>query len=383
MKASVLKTGGKRSESRNDKSLGVQTYGECNDYPQRCKEIAGASGTARSCLKIYAKFIAGCGFTDPVFYGLPANRQGHTNDYLLSQVARDYADYGGFALHVNYNGLCRVVEVQHVPFETIRFEKLDDDGEFGRVATHPDWGRRNQALRRFRKEDIRYFHLFDPDPCTIQVQAEEAGGWESYTGQIYYYSDAGEKSYPSPIYDPVLTDMSTEEGIANVKNRNARNNFLPAGMVIDKRNRSESREQESDLERTFLEFQTDENACKLVLVEVDSEEEIPEFKAFDSNNYDKEFDYSEKSVQQNIGRAFNQPPILRAEDVGGNFGAELITNAYSYYNAITETERLVVEQVFQSIYRHHMDACSINPSGNYTINPLVFGGSTNNHDSNS
>lgn len=382
MKASVLKTGGKRSESRNDKSLGIQTYGECNDYPQRCKEIAGASGTARSCLKIYAKFIAGCGFSDTVFYGAEANRYGHTNDYLLSQVARDYADYGGFALHVNYNGLCQVVEVQHVPFETIRFEKLDDDGEFSRVATHPDWGRRNQALRRFRKEDIRHFYLFDPDPCTIQLQVEEAGGWDSYAGQIYYYSDAGEKTYPAPIYDPVLTDMSTEEGIANVKNRNARNSFLPAGMVIDKRNRSENREQESDLERTFLEFQTDENACKLVLVEVDSEEEIPEFKPFDTNSYDKEFDYSEKSVQQNIGRAFNQPPILRAEDVGGNFGAELITNAYSYYNTITETERLVLEQVFQAIYRNHANVGSINSTDDYSINPLVFGGTTRNHDSN-
>lgn len=346
MKASVLKTGGKRSESRNDKSLGIQTYGENNDYPQRCKELVNASGTARSCLKIYAKFIAGCGFTDTTFYNTQVNRQGHTNDYLLSQIARDYADYGGFALHVNYNGLCKIVEIQHVPFETIRFEKLDDYGEFYRVAVHPDWGRRNQALRRFKKEDICHFYLFDPDPCTIQLQVEEAGGWDSYTGQIYYYSDTGERTYPTPIYDSVLTDMSTEEGIANVKNRNARNNFLPAGMLIDKRNRSENSEQQNNLERTLLEFQTDENACKLVLVEVDSEEEIPEFRTFDSNTYDKEFDYSEKSVQQNIGRAFNQPPILRAEDVGGNFGAELITNAYDYYNAITETERLVIEQVF-------------------------------------
>lgn len=375
MKASVLKAGGLRLESRNDRSLGIQTYGEGNDYPQRCREIVDASGTGRSCLKIYAKFINGRGFTDASFYQAVVNRRGQTNDYLLSQVSKDYATFGGFALHLNYNALYQVVEVQHVPFETVRFEKLDDNGEFSRVAIHPDWGRRNQALRRFKKEDIRYVHLFNPKPDVVQHQVDEAGGWELYTGQVYYYSDAGEKTYPTPIYDPVLTDMSTEEGIANVKHRNARNNFLPAGMLVNKRNSNQSEEQRAGFDDVVLQFQTDENASKLLYVEVEGEEEIPEFKSFDTKNYDKEFDYSEKSVQQNIGRAFNQPPILRAEDVGGNFGAELITNAYAYYNAITETERIAIERVFSSVYQYFHQ--SINPSGSYTVAPLLFGGQEN------
>lgn len=376
MKANVLKTGGKRSDSRNDRSLGIQTYGEHNDYPQRCKEISDASGTGKSCLKIYAKFIGGRGFSDKSFYSAVVNRQGQTNDYLLTQIAKDYADYGGFALHVNYNGLCEVVEVQHVPFETIRFEKLDDSGTFHRAAIHPDWGRRSQALRRFKKEDVRFFSLFNPAPEVVMLQAEEAGGFEAYGGQLYYYSEAGIKAYPTPLYDSVLTDMSTEEGIANVKYRNARNGFMPAGMIVDKRNKSQDERQESDLEQTFLQFQTDENACKLVLVETESEEEIPEFISLETKNFDKEFDYSESSVQQNIGRSFNQPPILRAEDVGGNFGAELITNAYSYYNAITETERLNIERVFEEVYKYYEKP--INLTGSYSIAPLSYISDANN-----
>lgn len=370
MKASVLKAE-QRSESRNDRNLGIQTYGQNNDYPQRCKEITDASGTGKSCIDKYAKFIAGRGFTDKVFYGAVINEMGQTNDYLLTQLARDYADYGGLAVHVNYNALYEIIEIQHVPFENIRFINLDDKGQFCQLAIHPDWGRRNQALRKFRKDDIVYINFFNPDPEIIQQEVDAAGGWSDYRGQIYYYSSAGEKVYPKPIYDSVLTDMSTEEGISNVKYRNARNNFLPAGMIIDKRNRSESEKQENNLEEALAEFQGDETTGKLVYVEVESEEEIPEFKPFDANNYDKEFDYSERSVQSNIGKAFSQPPILRAEDVGANFGADLMKNAYAFYNAITEPERIVMERVFTELFSYWHNE-KINATNDYTVQPLEF-----------
>jgi hypothetical protein len=52
-----------------------------------------------------------------------------------------------------------------------------------------------------------------------------------------------------------------------------------------------------------------------------------------------------EKVKNDIERSFNQPPILRAEDVGGNFGADALRNAYDYYNSVTEVERLQVERV--------------------------------------
>jgi hypothetical protein len=88
MKVSVLKAT-QRSESRNDRSLGIQTYGQDNDYPQRCREIIDVSGTGKSCLKIYSKFINGLGFVDKDFYGAKLNGKGQTADYVLSQVAND------------------------------------------------------------------------------------------------------------------------------------------------------------------------------------------------------------------------------------------------------------------------------------------------------
>ena len=133
MKAKVLKKD-KRYEIFNDTGLGIQRYGECNDYPQDISEIVDASGTGGSCVDIYSKFISGKGFKDSDFYKKVINKKGHTNDYLVNQISNDFARYGGFAIHVNYNANYKAIEFQHIPIETIRFEKLNDKGDFSRVA---------------------------------------------------------------------------------------------------------------------------------------------------------------------------------------------------------------------------------------------------------
>lgn len=334
----------------NDKSLGIQCWGEDNDYPQKVAKISALSGTAVSCLDNYIKFINGQGFADLLFYKEIINRQNQTADYILDLVSNDYSVYGGFGLHINYNANYKVVEVQHIPFEHIRFERLDDDGNFSRVAIHWDWCREFSNLRRWRKEDIDFIDLYNPNPTAIQEQVDLVGGWRHYKGQVYYFSNKGDKTYPVPKYNSVLTDMSTEEGISNISYRNARKSFLVAGMLVDKRHIDETNEQENQTERAMLDFQGDAEACKIMYVQVDSEDEVPTFIPFTGNNFDKDFEVTRNSVKDNIGRVFNQPPILRAEDVGGNFGADLMNNAYNYYNSVTVKERNSVEKAFSEIF---------------------------------
>jgi len=391
MKATTLKRD-RRFEIRNDRAYKVQAYGECNDYPQQVMEIVDASGTGKSCVDVYAKFISGKGFEDVDFYKKIVNRLGQTNDYISDQISKDFAEFGGFALHVNYNANFKICELQHIPFEQVRFEMLDlETFEFNRVALHPDWGRRFTNLRRWRKEDISYIDFFNPDPVEISAQVEAAGGWENYKGQILYFSNEGERVYPLPVSDTVLTDMSTEEGIANVSNRNARNNFLTAGMLINKvadnesaaniesgnsESEDERREengydkenQSNQTELALKSFQGDESACKIMYVEIGSDEEKPEFVSFKGTNYDKEFTVTLQTSQSNIGKRFNQPPILRAENVGANFGADLMKNAYDYYNSVVENERLALERVFSTIFHHWFEPTS----GNYSITPLRY-----------
>lgn len=364
-----------RFDTRNDKSLGIQTYGEKNDYPQQVVEVVSASPTGKPCVSVYSKFIAGRGFVDQSFYKMAVNGKGQTNDYILDQISRDFGIFGGFALHLNYNANFQVTEIQHLPFETVRFEKLDEEGRFNRVALHPDWGRRFTNLRRWKKEDIDFIDLYDPDPKVIIRQVEEAGGWAAYKGQVYYFSNEGEKVYPLPVFDNVLTDMNTQEGISNVSNRNARNNFLTAGMLVDYLNTDESQDQETETEKSLLEYQDDMQAGNMIYTQCKDPSEKPEFIPFKGENYDKTFDSTRKAVREDIGAAFNQPPILRAENVGANFGADLMKNAYKYYNSVTENERYAIERVFEQIFKNWYAPVNWDDEDgipNYSIDPLSY-----------
>ena len=373
MKIGLLQTE-QRFESRNDKVYGIQTYGQNNDYPQRVMDIVAASVSAVSCNNNYKKFINGNGFADMNFKTAKLNRKEQTADYILEQISSDLAMFGGFVLHFNYNANYKISEIQHVPFETVRFEKLDDDGNFNRVALHPDWARQFTNLRRWKKDDITLINLFDPAPDKITEQCPKIKGTETldlkeYNGQIFYYSNEGDKVYPIPPFAAALTDMNTEKSIANILNRNAANNFLPAGMLVDKKNSDQSKEQEDDTEENFLKFQGSDVACKMMYIQVGSDEEKPEFIPFRTNNYDKEFQVSKNDVKDSIGRIYNQPAILRAEAVSGNFGADLMSQAYSYYNSVTKVERNIIQRVFEAIMLHWWQQETFS---NFKINPLVY-----------
>ena len=114
-------------------------------------------------------------------------------------------------------------------------------------------------------------------------------------------------------------------------------------------------------------MQGDENSLKMWIVDVDADEEKPEFLAFETKNLDKEYDYTEKSVQENIGKMFIIPPILRGEDIGSGFGADLMNNAYQFMNSVTGNERRMIEVAFRDLLEYYYITFQ-----NFTITPLQY-----------
>lgn len=371
MKLETLKTE-KQLRTRNDRIYHIQVYGETNDYPQRLQEVVGASITGGACVEQYGRFLFGRGFRQRDFFRAVVNGRGDVADDVLNAAADDLAMFGGFALHVNWNALYEITSVAHVPFEWLRFEELDDNYQFSRVALHPDWGRRYTNLRRFRSQDIDWFDLFDADRDAIRAQVEKAGGWDKWNGQIFYYSRRGPKSYPLPVYDSAVTDMSAEEGLSNLSYRNIRNGYQPSGMFIDHCNGTNSEEQAKERKQELTAFQGDMKAAKILYVNLEDGEQEPEFKPWETNNTDQKFKRSDEKVPDRIGAAFCQPPILRAKDVGSNFGATAMKEAYDYYNAQTETERLTLERVMRDVFQYVHGIKTINPDGDYSILPKVY-----------
>ena len=354
----------------NNTSYGIQNYGSDNDFPQRVMEIVGASGTGSSCLDVYRKFVYGRGFADTRLYDMLVNEERETADTILRLISGDLSQFYGFALHVNYNLRYEKSSIHFVPFEHCRFEKMDKETRsFKKIAVYWDWAKQYVNLVPFRKSNIDFIDLYDPDPEKIQQQVDEAGGWKNYKGQILYFSGAGPLTYPSPKYVAELTDMRTEEALANITGRNACSNFFLSGLLIEYATQEQDDNQLSELQKQILGFQGDTVSGNILCAQVDNKDEKPEFVPFSGQNYDKAFTATQAAVPDNIGRVFMQPPILRAKDVGANFGADLMKQAYNFYNSVTADERLILERVFTDVFANWHEPLS---DYSFTVQALTY-----------
>lgn len=364
-------------------TLGIQTYGEDNLYPQTFRNILAASSTGAECLDRFADFIEGNGFHDVPFSESVVNRKGDTADDIHALVCRDVAYYNGLALHVNYNIYGDIVELHHVPFENCRLVESDDNGYVGKIAIHPDWSgqkTRGGKVIKVAKENIDYIDVFNPDKRVVAAQIEAAGGIEYYKGQVLWVSLSGKDIYPTGKGDRVVTEMSTDEGLANVKYRNVRNNFLPAAMIFTKKgtnitfdqdgNEIDSRDDDDSFSDSLLQLQGDTNCGKLMEVTLETDEDKPEVVTLNSQNYDKEFTVTDISVTERIYSAFGQEPwyCIRIGKVG--FSGDILEDAFEYYNSIVSKQQRLIERTFARVFRHFYEA--VNVSNDFSVQPLKY-----------
>lgn len=363
----------------------MQAYGNDNLYPQNVSAIAKASGTAELCIDRYAKFIEGYGFSSERLSDLIVNRQDFTADDILHSVASDLARFGGFALHVNYNVLGQVTEINFVPFENCRLEVEDDRGRVKRILVHPDWTQkkiRNGQPIRVSEETIKRIRVFNPDPNVVAREIEEDGGIDFYLGQIIWCSMDGNNIYPSPIYDAAITEISTDEGLGNVKYRNVRNNFLVSCMLVYKKGVPKIDDEGNEVDdgsmisdEDLKQFQGDENTSKILAVELENDEDEPKVVAFPTKNYDKEFTVTESSVVERIYAQFHQE-LFYAIRIGKlGFSGQVMKDAYEYYAGEVTNEQRFIQRIFEKVFSYWHDPSFA--SLDFTLQPLKYISSDN------
>jgi hypothetical protein len=353
----------------------IAYYGQKNDYPQKILEIVNSSGTGSVCVNLYAKFMRGNGFIDVNLNDTIINESGERVASILNKCASDFRKFNGFSVLVKYNGLMAVDEIHNVPFEQCRIEIDKDKCYTGRVAIHDDWT--GLKGKTFKVEDIKFFTRYNP--VTVRPEMAKAGGAEKYPGQIMYFTANGDFEYPICPFDAVVTDMLTEESVSTVKHRNAKFNFLPSGILVRKGLKPKTNDDGSidETDPAYQEqvssaneikrMQGDANTAKIWVVDIDADEEKPEFIDFAPKNYDRQYELTEKTVQENIGKMSMIPPILRGVDVGAGFGADLMKNAYDFMNSITSDERKQLSRVFMDLFILYETKFT-----NFEIQPLSY-----------
>lgn len=365
MNIKTVKKAQKRIDTSYVNRFRMQTYGNDNLYPQNMRMITNASGTAELCLGRYAKFIEGYGFLSELLADMTASADGTRMDDILHYVSQDLARYGGFAVHVNYNVLCQITEVNFVPFENCRLEEADDAGEVAHILVHPDWSgklRRSGKSVLVNENNITRYNVFNPAPEVVGKEIMNAGGIDKYNGQVMWCSMCGKNVYPTPIYDAALSEISTDEGLGNIKYRNTRNNFLVSCMLIAKKglpdiSGDEDKEDDGQIisEDDLRDFQGDTNTGKIMYIELENDEDKPEIVQFPTTTFDKDFAVTDASVIERIYAQFHQE-LFYAIRIGKlGFSGQVMKDAYEYYCGEVTNEQRFIERAFAQILAYWYD----------------------------
>ncbi len=341
----------RRFDTPDIRSLDIIGYDANNDYPQRVLSLSRESGSVKACLEEYIKFVKGDGI-DMLRGVMLRNGQPFFNVYRA--LVADLCRFGGMAIHVDYNAVGDIVDMQHVPFEHCRLCLPDKEtGLITHIAVNRDWTGMKKAPK---KDNTQYVRVFNPSRERVLQEIDLDGGIEAYAGQLLYTSLDADNTYPLCRYDSRLTDAATEVAISNVKYRNAENNFMPASVIVlpeyagdtpDNMAYGSARDERVEAIKKSI---GSRNACKvMVFTRTPGDSEI-EVKKIEHDNYDSAFINTEKTVKENIGQAFSQPPILRCEQVSNGFADDMLVQAYRFYNSITREERMTIEFTLQRIF---------------------------------
>lgn len=329
-----------QTERRFDKidysPLGIELFDRLNDYPQRVLSLSRESGSLAACLGIYKKFVKGAGIG---LAGLAKMGKNSVLSEVFSECVSDLCTFGGFALYCRFNAANEVASLEHVPYEYVRICS-SESGEAKMFAINEHW--LGSGKKRATKTNTMYVHCYNPSEHDVN----------SDLGQLIYVGLGGWNKYQLPIYDSRLTDAATEVAVSDVKYRNAANNFLPTTAIVIPE--SAARGGGMDFDSNISEIQKmvgAKNACK-TLVFTQGANDMPfEVKPIESNNYDQAYINTERTIQENIGKIFYQPPILRCDNVSVGFATNQMEEAYRFYNSNTKEERSLLEMVFNDALR--------------------------------
>ena len=100
----------KRLITRLDSTHDILFYGLNNLYPQEQEQLRLRSPLIKSATALLEDFINGRGWE--LNSATIVNGLDDTVGDVLNLVARDYALFNGFALHINYDGLGKITGIQ-------------------------------------------------------------------------------------------------------------------------------------------------------------------------------------------------------------------------------------------------------------------------------
>lgn len=300
------------------------SYGEDNDYFQFLIDRYNGSPTNNAIINGISELIYGKGLdaTDssrkPEQY---AQMKSLFKKECLRKVTSDFKMMGQCALQVIYsNDHQMITEVYHMPIESLRAEKCNEDGEIEGYYYAKSW------------EDV---NANKETPVRIPAFGFSSEGIEilyikPYRAGFYYYSPVD--------YQGGLQYCELEEEVANYHLNNIKNGMSPS-MLINFNNGVPTEEERYIIENKVAEkFSGSSNAGKFILAFNDNKELAASIEPVQLNDASQQYQFLADEAMRKImvSHRVTSPMLLGIKDQSGlgNNADELMTASQLFDNIV-------------------------------------------------
>jgi len=313
-------------------------YGEDNNYFQYLIDRYNGSATNNAIINGMTELIYGRGL-----YATDASRKPDEYAMMKSLFSRtcmrkitfDLKAMGQAAMQVIYNkDKTKIVQVEHFPIETLRMEKMNDDGEVTGYYYSKDW-------TKIRKKG------FEPIRIPAFGYGEKGEGLEiycikPYRSGFYYYSPVD--------YQGGLPYAELEEEVANYHINNIKNGLSPS-MLINFNNGVPTEEERELIERRIIQkFSGSSNSGKFILAFNDNKEMAASIEPVQLSDASEQYQFlADESMRKlMVAHRVTSPMLMGIKDNTGlgNNADELKTASLLFHNTVVRPiQELVLDAV--------------------------------------
>lgn len=350
--------------------LGILSYGRLNDLPQRIKETILNSPAGVECDEIKAEYLYGRGFKEETIHKLIINSKKQSLGLLYKNIAKNEARFGGCSYLIRRNGAFEIIGIEKVPFEFCRLGLPDENGE-ERIAVHHDWA--DTSGKQFKKSEIKWFSKYTNELTESIQQAENAGGFDKWNGQIVYFTNEGDDTYPLAPCNPVFQDIETDYLMKLNAWRQAKKGFMPGGIFVrrgvpaiptdaEESIKDESEQEALNFAKNINENQGVENSNNIIVIDSAAAELDPVLLQFDVKDRAAQFKETAEMVRMRIIGCYKQPLIFHAQRIPSGMSDEksLWDASKIHYSEITASERTNLALSLLPVLNEMFPAMNIN-----------------------
>lgn len=364
------------SESQRDYSPSyIRDEGRHDDFPDYWTQIVYSSPIASAAYMRLAQFVGGKGFVQQNLGNRKINET-QTLHELHLKLIDDFALFGRMAIRVITSRAGKVISLEHLPAEWIRYEFPNRDGKIRGCWCMPFINSTEDKMR-----DAYYMPLYNPGQKaseTLEQIAEasehnarkqsaineESDGY--YYGHIYFYNSTSPISrvYSRPMAYPAEKDILADGRVSQSIERITANAFLSPGALVVPGDPNEAAYEDGRPEtnyKTKAEILNDElseslagspNAGAITVFWKGPGDDTPAFIPFQNGNLHELFTATDTMLTQRICIAFGMPQVLVGVKQPGSLGEnQQMRDSIKYANESTARLRRRVEQIYSELLK--------------------------------